>query len=172
MKVKDLIKFLENCNSELEIEIEIEDDRWSMEDATFEEVYYNSPENMYLNICLTPEWIDNRHFLIDEDEIEEEEEDKPDFESALEQFIETSQKIINEHMEQYPGQSKNLELMRGRRYIRVVANDGVQRSAWAFIDTTNGDILKPASWKAPAKHARGNIFGKWNVTPYGPPYLK
>jgi hypothetical protein len=26
-----------------------------------------------------------------------------------------------------------------------------------FIDLTNGDILKADGWKAPAKHARGNI---------------
>lgn len=41
--------------------------------------------------------------------------------------------------------------------------------AWAFVARVNnttkglgevkaGDLLKPASWKAPAKHARGNIF--------------
>ena len=35
-----------------------------------------------------------------------------------------------------------------------------------------GDLLKPASWKSPAKHSRGNIFDgsdKWNF--YGPNYL-
>jgi hypothetical protein len=35
-----------------------------------------------------------------------------------------------------------------------------------------GDLLKPASWKAPAKHSRGNIFDgtdKWEY--YGPSYL-
>jgi len=41
---------------------------------------------------------------------------------------------------------------------------------------TNGDIRKPASWKAPAKHARGNITdekeGMGWMGPYGPAYLK
>lgn len=32
-----------------------------------------------------------------------------------------------------------------------------QRSVAAFIDN-DGNILKPASWKAPAKGIRGNIF--------------
>ena len=32
------------------------------------------------------------------------------------------------------------------------------RSAFAFVDKKTGDVLKPASWSAPAKHARGNIF--------------
>jgi hypothetical protein len=40
---------------------------------------------------------------------------------------------------------------------------------------TYGDILKAASWKAPAKHARGNVFdGNWgigSVGVYGPAYL-
>jgi hypothetical protein len=39
---------------------------------------------------------------------------------------------------------------------------------------TNGDVLKPASWKAPAKGARGNIFDEHNglnrMTEYGPEY--
>jgi hypothetical protein len=50
-----------------------------------------------------------------------------------------------------------------------------RNSAWAFIDLTNGDILKPESWKKPAKHARGNVFaedyGMSCVGPYGPAYM-
>jgi hypothetical protein len=71
-----------------------------------------------------------------------------------------------------------LEMSDGRRYIRVdVINDGGrgQRSVWAFIDKKTGDILKPAGYKAPAKHARGNLFdsvgGVGSLTPYGPKYL-
>lgn len=46
----------------------------------------------------------------------------------------------------------------GRRYIRIVSYNGSQRSAWAFVDTTNGDVLKSAGWKVPAKGARGCIY--------------
>ena len=74
----------------------------------------------------------------------------------------------------------------GRRYIKVInetwhqSEDGIRTktnsSVWAFIDRTTGDVLKPASWNAPAKHARGNVFnddnGSANLTPYGPPYMK
>lgn len=45
----------------------------------------------------------------------------------------------------------------GRRYLRIVMESG-QRSVHCFIDATNGDILKAATWKAPAKDARGNLF--------------
>lgn len=47
----------------------------------------------------------------------------------------------------------------GKRYIRIARmRDGRPESAYAFIDTKNGDVLKPDSWKRPAKHARGNIY--------------
>jgi hypothetical protein len=61
---------------------------------------------------------------------------------------------------------------RGVKRIRIV-RDG---SAHAFVDIATGDVLKPASWAAPAKHARGNIFDEHNglgsMGPYGPAYLK
>jgi hypothetical protein len=67
----------------------------------------------------------------------------------------------------------------GRRYIRIdsIADGGRgQRSVWAFIDKKTGDILRAAGYKAPAKHARGNLFdaqgGLGGLTPYGPKYLK
>jgi hypothetical protein len=45
----------------------------------------------------------------------------------------------------------------------------------SFVDKSNGDVLKAASWKAPAKHARGNIyaadFGKSAISAYGANYL-
>jgi hypothetical protein len=46
----------------------------------------------------------------------------------------------------------------GRKYARLVtAFNGESRSAFAFVDLSNGDILKCAGWGIPAKHARGNI---------------
>ena len=60
----------------------------------------------------------------------------------------------------------------GTRYVRVMRDN----SAHAFIDRTNGDVLKPATWRAPAKHARGNIFdnknGLGSMGHYGPAYLR
>ena len=60
----------------------------------------------------------------------------------------------------------------GKKYIRIV----IDKAAYAFIDTTNGDVLKPAGWSSPAKHARGNIFADDNGLDccgfYGVAYLK
>ena len=49
-----------------------------------------------------------------------------------------------------------------------------------MVDGTNqgspvkkGDLLKPAGWKTPAKHSRGNIFDGTDSWEYfGPSYLK
>ena len=67
----------------------------------------------------------------------------------------------------------------GPRYTRVYITEYVERPReriYSFLDMTNGDILKPATYKAPAKHARGNIFdadyGLSRTTPYGPEYLR
>lgn len=48
----------------------------------------------------------------------------------------------------------------GKRYAKIINNTESQRSAHGFVDLANGDILKTASWSAPAKKARGNIFSE------------
>ena len=66
----------------------------------------------------------------------------------------------------------------GNRYIKIVRTDanGNGKSVFCFIDKSNGDVLKAAGWKAPAKHARGNIFNPDNgmgaVSVWGANYLK
>ena len=62
--------------------------------------------------------------------------------------------------------SLDLSLKMGRKFIKVVEGTRV----WGFIakvDGTHkgvpmlkGDILKAATWRAPAKHSRGSIFDK------------
>jgi len=74
------------------------------------------------------------------------------------------------------GLSASIQVMPGRRYVRIVKASGSGRHAFAFIDTTNGDVLKPAGWKGPAKHARGSILGEasadaYGVTLYGARYM-
>jgi hypothetical protein len=71
---------------------------------------------------------------------------------------------------------------KGRRYWRIVSasiRPGCAESnvsAYGFIDTTNGDLLKCDGWKKPAKHARGNLFaedmGFKALGPYGMAYLR
>jgi hypothetical protein len=71
-----------------------------------------------------------------------------------------------------------LKVDKGRKYIRLW--DGT--SCWGFISMVDGelkqlpikkgDLLKPAGWKTPAKHSRGNIFdGTASWSYYGPNYL-
>ena len=50
----------------------------------------------------------------------------------------------------------------GRRYVRVFLTRNSERDIHSFIDKTNGDVLKAATWKAPAKYPRGNIFDAHN----------
>ena len=106
------------------------------------------------------------------------------FEDRCKAFVDGGQKIINDHFAKaYSSLIPNeLRTSNGRRYVKIISvrkittdgSDG-QRSVWAFIDKTNGDVLKPASWAAPAKHARGNIYnsdnGLGNVSWTGPAYL-
>ena len=68
--------------------------------------------------------------------------------------------------------AEEMTFTQGSRYIKIIRGT----SAHCFVDRTNGDVLKAASWRAPAKHARGNIFAHDNgldrVGPYGAAYLK
>ena len=64
------------------------------------------------------------------------------------------------------GKTLDLSLKPGRKFIKVVEGTRV----WGFVakvDGTHkgvpmlkGDILKAATWRAPAKHSRGSIFDK------------
>ena len=108
-------------------------------------------------------------------------------------WLGTCQSKFNEHnSKNYPDMPENAkdELVAkvGERYIKIVRQSLIRETAgsrtgmpcrsaaWAFIDRTNGDVLKPAGWNAPAKGSRGNIFhddnGMGSMGPYGPGYLR
>lgn len=74
------------------------------------------------------------------------------------------------------GPLPTIQVMTGPKYARlVVINYGDQRSAYAFVDLSNGDLLKCDGWKKPAKGKRGNIFAAMPLngcTPYGMAYFK
>ena len=56
----------------------------------------------------------------------------------------------------YPNSSNpvKFETKIGRKYIKInQINGGVH----AFIDKKTGEVYKPASWKAPAKHVRYDL---------------
>ena len=78
------------------------------------------------------------------------------------------------------GFSRTVTIEFGRSYAKLISADvrGGELSAqsvYAFVDLTNGDILKAASWAKPAKRARGNVLRADRmqaVTAYGANYLK
>jgi len=91
-------------------------------------------------------------------------------------FFQGCYDLIKEDIKRFKNlTAPDFQFKMGRRYIKLIKIDN-QQTVYAFVDRTNGDVLKPAGWKAPAKHARGNIFDKWNglktMSAYGPAYLK
>ena len=47
----------------------------------------------------------------------------------------------------------------GRKYHKILKTDsGEGASVHAFVDKKTGEVYKPASWKAPAKHVRFNLL--------------
>jgi hypothetical protein len=114
------------------------------------------------------------------------------FTVALEHFLRDLQVLVDRHYDLSPSKVyKRIETSPGRsggRYVRIVVaeviggtppefKDGeiLGRSAWGFVDKTDGSILKADGWKKPAPQKRGNIY-KDNATagmgPAGPGYIK
>ena len=88
-------------------------------------------------------------------------------------FFEGVRRIYLTYMEKnFPNQVEEMTVKQGPRYIKINRGNSVH----AFVDRTNGDVLKPASWRAPAKTARGNVFDDKNglgmINHYGPEYLR
>jgi hypothetical protein len=96
----------------------------------------------------------------------------------IENWIPEAQARCNSYMSlEYRNHAPKLSVTYGRKYAKIMSDS----SAWGFIALTNdpskgqviGDLLKPASWSAPARHARGNILdGSAVYGKYGPAYLK
>lgn len=103
-----------------------------------------------------------------------------DFDTALNTFVTGCQIIVTENDAQYENVNFNTRLSvakGGRRYAKIVRADrSGSCGVYCFVDKTNGNVLKAASWSAPAKHARGNIFNNDNglgaMSPYGAAYLR
>jgi hypothetical protein len=82
-----------------------------------------------------------------------------DFDTAFAAFlVEAQARVNNDYADLGADTAPTLSAEPGRRFIRIVADNGHQRSAWAFVDRENGDVLKCDGWKRPAKGARGNIY--------------
>ena len=100
--------------------------------------------------------------------------DKAIMKEMVTDFTEKLQKNMDEHMSvRFPTLPRVvLSIKFGRRYAKLVRSCG---SVYCFVDMTNGDVLKAATWRAPAKHARGNLFapdgGMGCMGPYGAAYM-
>ena len=104
-----------------------------------------------------------------------------DFNEKLTSFVAGCQDIINTTFAKHFDRSvpPKLEIdPKGIKFVKIVSREerSTGGSVFCFVDRTNGDVLKAASWQKPAKHARGNIFDEYNglsrIKWTGPEYLK
>jgi len=104
-----------------------------------------------------------------------------EFTAQLDRFVEAAQKIMDDNREaRFPDIPRDVLSIdpKGIKYAKIVRGreGGPVDSVHCFVNKGNGDVLKAAGWKAPAKHARGNIFdddhGASAMTPYGAAYLR
>jgi len=107
-------------------------------------------------------------------------------ESAVNKWVDSCEKLINDHMtNDLPEMAKFtqsfLAVKAGTKYFKILrmekhlpSGETNERGVFAFIDA-DGNVLKPAGYKKPAKHARGNLFdnaaGMAHMSPYGPAYM-
>jgi hypothetical protein len=92
------------------------------------------------------------------------------FEEALEDFRATAEGILRDHFARndFTFAVPVIEIARvSRKYAKLIRTEndpetGERRSystsVHSFVEIATGDIFKPASCKAPAKYARGNIY--------------
>ena len=96
------------------------------------------------------------------------------FDERFEIFFKGCKKIYSDYMDKnFPENIRDeFSYKKGRRYMKVIRGGSVH----CFVDRKNGNVLKAASWNAPAKHARGNIFESDNglgcMREFGTVYLK
>lgn len=97
-----------------------------------------------------------------------------DFRKSLDSFYEGCRRIAEDYrLRNFPSlQPSEWHIQELVKRWRIIKSGSVH----CFVDKETGDVLKPASWSKPAKHARGNIFDEHNglakMGPYGPAYLR
>lgn len=103
--------------------------------------------------------------------------DRADIDKVIVDFVKFAQDLVNKNQrDQGYDWAVDLSINWGRRYAKIVKESLDQRSAFGFVDRDTGNILKAASWRKPARHARGNVLDRssWSraVTPYGMAYMR
>lgn len=65
-----------------------------------------------------------------------------------------AQRLQEDYNTRYPNSlNETFEIVEGRKYYKINSNNSVH----CFVDKKTGDVYKPASFKAPAKHVRFNL---------------
>ena len=90
--------------------------------------------------------------------------------SELNSFVDSLQTMFDKNVDKAGILKKTVIVKFNRKFIRISTKD-TQEMVYCFVDKETGQVFKPASWNAPAKHARGNIFNTDNgmscCGPYG-----
>ena len=92
-----------------------------------------------------------------------------DLDTALQAFFEGVERIYGTYMAaNFPNNPvEPFTMTKGNRYAKINRGGSVH----VFVDLDNGDVLKAASYRAPAKGARGNIYddrnGLGRINAYG-----
>ena len=106
------------------------------------------------------------------------------FKKEIEEFAGRVQAMLDETYKE-TGLKPTVAVKFGRKYAKLIKDyipadlrfreRSLSDHVYGFVDMHTGDIYKAATWKAPAKHARGNIFnndgGMGACTAYGIKYL-
>ena len=89
---------------------------------------------------------------------------KTDFDEALNLLVENIHQDYIKWTNGPPLRLTPITVKSGRKFIKIIRDNSV----WGFVAKSDGthkgvpmkmgDVLKAASWNAPAKHTRGNIF--------------
>lgn len=78
------------------------------------------------------------------------------FDEQVKLFVQTLQGLYNDYYAEHCSvlTVPTITASYGQKYVKIVCDNSV----YCFIDSSNGDLLKAAGWRGPAKGARGNIF--------------
>jgi hypothetical protein len=95
----------------------------------------------------------------------------PVFEKSLMAFVAHAQSLSDAWMESYYPNAARPVIgfdKPGPRFVRMTKTQGdpanpVSRSVYAFVDMTDGSILKTSSWAAPTRSKGGALAVRGNV---------
>lgn len=80
----------------------------------------------------------------------------------LQQLDQASVDFYAEHYSSLTPSEHEVEF--GRRYARIVQTHGQgSRHVHAFVDLSNGDVLKPGGWSGPQRGRNGQLAARFNL---------